>query len=163
MKNLKTFNIYFESSEPLSISFTEELRDFCETNLAYLLDEGTEIEVGETQNGNFVKIRFTPNGVSSMNMKSWDDIKDHIIPFATRLNNKYEMECNPILDYDNVRIWTYRKNVVPGMGSMTRKIEDLINDDVWGDILIRDIDIYIKGYKKEPKKGILTKIKSFFK
>jgi hypothetical protein len=48
---------------------------------------------------------------------------------------------------------------------MTRKIEDLINDDVWKDIqpqLILDIDIYIKGYKQE-KKSVLTKIKSFFK
>jgi len=162
MRYIKPFN---ESINPDEF---EELKDFCETNLAYLLDEGTEVSVGETQNGNYVKIKFDK-------MKSWDEIKDHIIPFATRLNNKYEMERNPMIGHDNVRIWTFTTRLVPerfkkgsqqlGTGSMTRKIEDLINDDVWKDIqpqLILDIDIYIKGYKQE-KKSVLTKIKSFFK
>jgi hypothetical protein len=153
MKHLKRFN-----EDITSFNFEEDLQDFCEMNLAYLLDEGTEVSVGETQNGNYVKIKFDK-------MKSWDEIKDHIIPFATRLNNKYEMERNPMIGHDNVRIWIYTTRLVPGTGSMTRKIEDLINDDVWKDIqpqLILDIDIYIKGYKQE-KKSVLTKIKSFFK
>jgi hypothetical protein len=153
MKHLKSFN-----EDITSFNFEEDLQDFCEMNLAYLLDEGTEVSVGETQNGNYVKIKFDK-------MKSWDEIKDHIIPFATRLNNKYEMERNPMIGHDNVRIWIYTTRLVPGTGSMTRKIEDLINDDVWKDIqpqLILDIDIYIKGYKQE-KKSVLTKIKSFFK
>jgi hypothetical protein len=168
MKHLKSFN-----EDITSFNFEEELKDFCETNLAYLLDEGTEVLVGETQNGNIVKIKFDK-------MKSWDEIKDHIIPFATRLNNKYEMEHNPMIDYDNVRFWTYTtrsvhkvpKELPLGMvnASITRKIENLINDDIWVsqsidemNLLIKDIDIYIKGYKQEPKKGVLTKIKSFFK
>jgi hypothetical protein len=162
MKHIKPFN-----EDITSFNFEEDLQDFCEMNLAYLLDEGTKVSVGETQNGNYVKIKFDK-------MKSWDEIKDHIIPFVTRLNNKYEMERNPMIDYDPVRIWTYvnllfnhlyTTRLVPGTGSMTRKIEDLINDDVWKDIqpqLILDIDIYIKGYKQE-KKSVLTKIKSFFK
>ncbi len=167
MRHLKPFN------EAVGDTFAQDLKDFCEMNLAYLLDEGTEVSVGETQNGNYVKIKFDK-------MKSWDEIKDHIIPFATRLNNKYEMERNPMIGHsqtkewpfrcrrlcsDNVRIWIYTTRLVPGTGSMTRKIEDLINDDVWKDIqpqLILDIDIYIKGYKQE-KKSVLTKIKSFFK
>jgi hypothetical protein len=154
MKHLKRFN-----EDITSFNFEEELKDFCEMNLAYLLDEGTEVSVGETQNGNYVKIKFDK-------MKSWDEIKDHIIPFATRLNNKYEMERNPMIGHDNVRIWTFTTRLVPGTGSMTRKIEDLINDDVWKDIqpqLILDIDIYIKGYKQEPKKSFISKIKNYFK
>lgn len=158
MKHLKSFN-----EDITSFNFEEELKDFCEMNLAYLIDEGTEISVGETQNGNIVKIRFDY-------FKSWDEIKDHIIPFATRLNNKYEMERNPMIDYDNVRFWTHTTKSFPGFGSMTRKIENLINDDIWVsqsidemNLLIKDIDIYIKGYKQEPKKSVLTKIKSFFK
>jgi hypothetical protein len=158
MKYIKPFN-----EDITSFNFEEDLQEFCEINLAYLLDEGTEVSVGETQNGNIVKIKFDK-------MKLWDEIKDHIIPFATRLNNKYEMERNPMIDYDNVRIWTYTTRSVPGMASITRKIENLINDDIWVsqsidemNLLIKDIDIYIKGYKQEPKKGILTKIKSFFK
>ncbi len=39
MKHLKPFN------EAVGDTFKEELKDFCETNLAYLLDDGGEIEV----------------------------------------------------------------------------------------------------------------------
>ena len=39
MKHIKRFN------EALDENFREELQDYCELNLAYLLDEGTEIKI----------------------------------------------------------------------------------------------------------------------
>ena len=68
--------------------FTEELQDFCDNNLAYLLDEGTEIQIVEQPGGHeglhLIRILLDE-------AKPWDDIKDHMIPFLTRLQNQYEI------------------------------------------------------------------------
>ena len=47
-----------------------------------------------------------------------------------------------------------------------QNLKDLVdesNETLWINYKLYDIRLYIKGYKKENKKGILTKIKSFFK
>ena len=122
MKHIKPFN---ENKENLK----EELKDFCETNLAYLLDEGGKVEVHtETTflNGR-VKISITNS--------SWSNIKDHMIPFLTRLKNNYHIEGfgdslqkNGILikGFDsppNPRFPSLQVNIYPF------SIEDLIKDN----------------------------------
>jgi hypothetical protein len=151
MKHLKSFN-----EDITSFSFEDELQEFCEMNLAYLLDEGSEVRIDETHTGYIIRIKFDE-------AKSWIGIKDHIIPFATRLNNKYEMLNSVNAD---VVIYFY------GAASLTTKIENIIEDnlkipEVFTKLSldkpqISDMSIYITGYK-QPKKSILTKIKSFFK
>ena len=81
MRYLKPFN---ENTD----NFKEELQEFCETNLAYLLDEGTEIQIVEQPGGHeglhLIRILLDQ-------AKPWNDIKDHFIPFLIHLNNNYEI------------------------------------------------------------------------
>ena len=79
MRYLKKFNEGVEH---------EEIKDFCEINLAYLLDEGVDVKVefylpGEDE----VTIDFHER----TNNIFWNECKDHIIPFLSRLVNKYEL------------------------------------------------------------------------
>ena len=81
MKHLRRFN---ESVNK------EELQDFCETYLAYLLDNDdfkikASIYYGLVNNTNH-QIEFE-------NQKGfkWDEIKNFFIPFLVHLNNKYDI------------------------------------------------------------------------
>ena len=76
MKYLKPFH---ESQD----NFKEELQDFCEMNLAYLLDEGTKIEIIDFPDNALIEIKLPTT--------TWEKIKDHMIPFLTRLQNKYKL------------------------------------------------------------------------
>lgn len=175
MKHLKRFNEDMDNHQQL---FKEELQDFCETNLAYLLDEGTEIQVIES-----------PGGWSELNLirillnepKRWVEIKDHMIPFLTRLVSKYEISNQPFRGLDT---WTSKKNppqvedirlyisfnnnanrelTSEDRSYMTGRIKDLIADNIGSpNARISDIRFYVKGYKTE-KKSFISKIKSFFK
>ena len=166
MKYLKPFNENVEN-------FKEELQDFCDNNLAYLLDEGTEIQVIES-----------PGGWSELHLirilldqpKRWNEIKDHIIPFLTRLVSKYEISNQPFKDsqssrhaglnkVEDIRLYlSFGDDVYRDGGSyMTGQVKDLIADNIGSpNARIADIRFYVKGYKKE-KKSILTKLKSYFK
>ena len=100
MKHLKPFN---ENKDNL----VEELQDFCETSLAYLLDEGYDIQVTlrdkvkypgkqhlivslglpqETSTG-YLALR-TYDGYRKF---YWNDVKDHYIPFLQLLVRRYEL------------------------------------------------------------------------
>ena len=179
MKHLKSFN-----EDITSFSFEEELQDFCDNNLAYLLDdEDIEMKIIPSPNpkskGWRVMILFDQP-------KKWDEIKDHMIPFLTRLIKQYQTDVWFNKDNNDVIIevtrdleafinnWPHRKTTV--YYQMKRLIEDDTksgviysrqqNDIEVDDVLdsyITEFEIMVKGYKQEPKKGILTKIKSFFK
>jgi hypothetical protein len=90
MKHLKRFNESFEQQMA-----REELQDFCETHLAYLLDEGYEVFVKE----DLYSLLFSFTIPSDMSTEEdpdagefkWNDIKDHFIPFLIHLNNNYEI------------------------------------------------------------------------
>ena len=168
MKHLKQFN-----EDITSFNFEEELKDFCENNLAYLLDEGTEIQIVEQPGGHeglhLIRILLDE-------AKPWDDIKDHMIPFLTRLQNQYEItddvykEMTPnegdirlyiAFDEDDSR--QSAMDYYSGRSYITNLVKNLIADNhAWPNARIGDIRLYVKGYKKE-KKSILTKLKSFFK
>jgi hypothetical protein len=176
MKHLKRFNEDMDNHQQV---FKEELRDFCETNLAYLLDDA-ELRIVESPGGwsELHLIRILLN-----EPKRWVEIKDHMIPFLTRLDNKYEISNQP---FRNLDTWTARKDpskvenirlyitfddnnrpdtheLYPQSSYMTGQIKNLIADNIGSpNAKISDIRLYVKGYKTE-KKSILTKIKSFFK
>lgn len=163
MKYLKLFN---ENTD----NFKEELQDFCELNLAYLLDEGTEIQIMFEGYEGLHQIRILLDEA-----KPWDDIKDHMIPFLTRLQNKYEITDEVYKEmtvhkskYNNngdIRLYiAFGEDERSSGGSyITTLVKNLIADNhAWPNARIADIRLYVKGYKKE-KKSILTKLKSFFK
>ena len=174
MRYIKTFN---ENTE----NFKEELLDFCESNLAYLLDEA-ELQVIPNAGGwselHLVRILLNEP-------KIWNEIKDYMIPFLTRLVAKYEISNLPFKHHnlanqafpgktikskvEDIRLYIAlgddRPNtneIYPNVSFLKVQIKDLINDNVsFTNARISDIRFYVKGYKTE-KKGILTKIKSFF-
>ncbi len=177
MRYIKPFN------EAVGDTFAQDLKDFCETNLAYLLDEELEVRVLFGAVGYRLLIEL------NQNPQLWSDIKDHMIPFLTRLSNQYELRSFPINNRKNVTIevtrdleaarqnWPHRKT------SVFYEVPRLINDDIKSglyyaklssnpdveddsdDVLnsyITEFEFIIDGYKQE-KKSVLTKIKSFFK
>ena len=152
MKYLKPFN-----EDITSLSFEEDLQEFCEMNLAYLLDEGGKIEINYTAGPNMelaYVIRINLDGRFLEEAKSWVEIKDHIIPFVTRLNNTYELFPT------HVRVYFSNGS------NTTFKVGDILNERIpqlYLNYKILDMSLYVTGYKKEPKKNLLTKIKSFFK
>lgn len=170
MRYIKPFN------EKVGDTFTQELQDFCETNLAYLLDEELEISVIPVVKGYF-RLLIELN----QNPQRWDSIKDHMIPFLTRLSNQYELRPFSINNRKNVSIevtrdleaarqnWPHRKT------SLYYEVPRLINDDTKSGLLfdndsddvldshITEFEFLINGYKQEKPKGFISKIKSFFK
>ena len=93
MKHLKRFN---ESTSRLN---KEEIQDFCETHLAYLIDDGLEVECYQFNESNKevayitlgYKLEDDNHTPYEYNFPSWDDIKDNIITFFTHLSNKYDL------------------------------------------------------------------------
>ena len=173
MKHIKPFN------EKVGDTFAQELQDFCETNLAYLIDEELDISITLVRSGLGLGFKLTLE--LNQNPRLWNDIKDHMIPFLTRLSNQYELRPYANKGGKNVSIevtrdleaarqnWPHRKT------SLYYEVPRLINDDTKSGLLfdndtddvlesyITEFEFLIDGYKQEPKKGILTKIKSFFK
>jgi hypothetical protein len=120
MKHLRRFN------ESLN---KEELQDFCDTYLAYLLDEDFSIEyLGRKSHAmNYKEVPFTKRkpcvnkdlddseiislkkGYRTDNMVigdpslmfSWDEIKDHFIPFIHMLSKQYTIT--------NCKLWNLNR------------------------------------------------------
>jgi hypothetical protein len=167
MKHLKPF------SEAVGDTFAQDLKDFCEMNLAYLMDEELDISILPVRSG--LGLGFKLTLVLDDNPRLWNDIKDHMIPFLTRLSNQYEIKKYPRIDKKDIMIgvtrdieaaknhWPHRKT------DIFYQVNKLINDDTKSglydvlDSYITEMEFLIDGYKQQPKKGILTKIKSFFK
>lgn len=94
MKYLIKFFESFGNSE-----IKEELQNFCNENLAYLLDEGFEVKVIWTPNCDAWRIKFNKieknlpdfRDVERSGSFYWREIKDEFIPFFEMLDIKYEV------------------------------------------------------------------------
>lgn len=94
MKYLKSI---FESKVGID---KDELMDFCEMNLAYLLDDGDfriDIEYFDDLIGQdlvvikLVKMVEFDTDVRVTTMYQWQEIKDYIVPFIVQLNKSYKL------------------------------------------------------------------------
>jgi len=70
-----------------------DLKDYCETNLAYLMDDGLKVEpdfyiCSEYNELDELSVLLSWGG----HRRKWFEIKDHIIPFLHRLRNEYELD-----------------------------------------------------------------------
>ena len=77
-----------------SLSHKEEIKDFCDTHLAYLTDEGFSIDYEELYGGHCtdVTIRHSRREDSKYSHDfSWDEIKDRFIPFLHILSKEYKL------------------------------------------------------------------------
>ena len=82
MKYLKLFN---ENTD----NFKEELQDFCDMNLAYLLDEGFTLQYAR-YNKSLYSVTLIKNP-GERHKFTWDEVKDRYIPFLQLLSKRYEL------------------------------------------------------------------------
>ena len=96
----------FEAFDRWSRDQKSELQDYCETNLAYLMDEGFKVRVGQQYAIGNVSIGIKKDRLSLADKAltgearedfNWSDIKDHFIPFCVRLEKEYEISEIKIL------------------------------------------------------------------
>jgi hypothetical protein len=87
MKYIKNFN---EGTSFLPRDLNE-LQYFCETYLAYLLDEGFCIRVRYGSRKDRARIEFYKEDHTYPVPFNWDDVKDHYIPFYQMLSKEYEI------------------------------------------------------------------------
>jgi hypothetical protein len=91
MKHLKKFNESLQSDE------IDELKDFCETSLAYLLDEGYNVSVSMRDQVKYPEKQHTivslglDSKYSEFQTFDWNDVKDYYIPFLQMLVRRYEL------------------------------------------------------------------------
>ncbi len=80
----------------------QELEDFCETYLAYLLDDGFGVRVTRLSTVNRhgsnkyrARIEFYKEDPHLPIPFEWDDIKDYFIPFYQMLSKDYDISITP--------------------------------------------------------------------
>jgi hypothetical protein len=122
MKHLKMFK------ESLNDGERDELKDFCETNLAYLMDEGFEISCDDNQYINLYlpgksPYGANPNAIRIKDPFDWNDIKDHFIPFLQLLSRRYELKNFGHRPSDYVVLFQGDRNKYA-------TVEQVINDDL---------------------------------
>ena len=91
MRYLRSFNegtIFFPKD-------LNELQYFCETYLAYLIDEGFGIRVRHGSRKSRARIEFYKEDHIHPVPFNWDDVKDHYIPFYQMLSKEYEIDTTP--------------------------------------------------------------------
>lgn len=146
MRYIKKYNE--SNSEGLN---EEEVRDFCETHLAYLMDDGLRILVSPDYfDLKVIDYKVTLSFRLFVN-KRWGQIKDQVIPFLTHLRNGYDLvTMDRRLVSPNVRI------EIIGLESTYSdwfNIDDIISEQIVPASRLRDdykiytIQFKIKGEK----------------
>lgn len=101
MRYLKRFN------EGLQLKEAEELMDFAENCLAFLLDEGFQLELvdrygrdpndpsfDEDTEYYWIDLYGPINDEDNTRNFNWDEVKDYYIPFISLINNRYRLVEN---------------------------------------------------------------------
>ena len=103
---VKKLPLIYNQNESFDIWSREkknELKEYCNTNLAYLIDDGFFIRVGQlsSESNHNVQIQITKNIFGDREDFKWYEVKDHLIPFILRLERKYDIEKIRFLGEDN--------------------------------------------------------------
>jgi len=128
----------------------EDIKDFCEMSLAYLLDEGVSVKVDNyNRDEEVVTITFHEK-------LTWTECKDHIIPLLTRVGNKYELGefgsyRNMSSNNRNFNLCVkgthgIRVDVMIGINEI-KDIEQIMNKQWNGELIMDQIIFYVKGEK----------------
>ena len=132
MKHLKRFNESITS---------EELQDFCETSLAYLMDEGFTIKIYSRESSGDNRTRsYIPQGQFNIFLQKdnprdffkWDDIMDYYIPFLQLLSNRYDIGSFFEEEEPNIRV-RYRHREDYSFVNVNKEfsLDRAINDDLF--------------------------------
>ena len=160
MIHLRRFN------EKLSDDFISELKEFCETHLAYLLDEDFSIGYRILNNSgrndiHVPSIEIVIRSTSKNPMKNslpfrWDEVSNHIIPFIHFLNMKYcitqktsyygtGIVCIETPTTDRIKKTTFDVEKPNNLHNLS--LSDIQNDNIQQDTEIKYIEITIAGYR----------------
>ena len=155
MRYIKKYN------ESNSEGLTEEvIKDFCEINLAYLMDDGLKVLVSPDYfDLKVIDYKVTLSFRLFAN-KRWGQIKDQVIPFLTHLRNEYDLVAdlgNMKVDYSQKVFLTNNIRIeIIGLESTYPdwfNIDDVISEDIVpagrlvDDYKISTIQFKIKGKK----------------
>lgn len=126
MKYIKLFESW-KDVELYYDNLLEEVKDFTEQSLAYLVDDGWELDFELNNTTKLINYMYPTDSklvVISMNLDeevSWNSIKDKILPFLQLLERRYKLEDSsrnrsdkPYLIYD-------------GLNSITFSLKDLLS------------------------------------
>jgi hypothetical protein len=145
MKYLKRI---FEKSDNSAKSLDEVL-DFCEGSLAYLLDDGWKLDVKQVDGSNRIWYNVL---ISSEEGADFSDIADYIIPFLTRLVDSYNLfssnrdwswdQERPLVKITNIPTVKYKSE----MYLTESEIKNELSSYIIPNIIIINFSIY--GIKK---------------
>jgi hypothetical protein len=124
----------------------EELQDFCDTYLAYLLDEGYSIVVSEIGFDEYVLVLRNGRRLDNVPIDSpellfpWEEVKDHFIPFLHMLSKQYKITRS-------IKFWDLNKKFDRGLEkpfieydySLSMVLEDRVSLEE-----VVQINIYLK-------------------
>lgn len=151
MKHIKTFEEidFIRSFYQSEKSEFLELKDFCESNLIYLLDEQFRVDLFESENGGYtihlikdVNCIISCSATNDETWFSWQQISDYYISFVNRLLNEYE-------DYKFNTAEVYAKEKKEGRFSVPKqvrsiiKLKEILNNTIDPDLQIASITLNI--------------------
>ena len=126
----------------------EDLQDFCEINLAYLMDDDLRVIIDDYYEAdNYFPVILS---LRSVDNNKWDEVKDHIIPFLIRLKSQFSLFS---ILRDNLYCDIELDVLFPDKGTYTHYLttDDLVNDriDDWirHNCKIKSISFYVKNKK----------------
>jgi hypothetical protein len=138
MKHLRGFNE----------SLKQELLEFCQDSLAYLLDDGFKVRISKFEGDDFHQIMIgylTDGSGYGNNNRLWSEMKDQILPFLHFLFKDYELyydnDSEPAMGIIYHSITSLRQ-----MNLTLEQISDLPDDTEVSTLFIRVIK---KGEKVE--------------
>jgi hypothetical protein len=140
MKHLRGFNeSKWSKSRPRFSNLSkwiEDLQDFCDTNLAYLLDQGLIVKL--SPQSQYVMITLVMDQDHGFDYFKWEHFKDSIIPWLTRLNQTYDIS-NKVNYY---RLGGNSGTTFPTLG-MTTNLKDILNDNFRPTSFLYELEIII--------------------
>jgi len=156
MKYIKTSET-LKSEADVAYQKRMELQEFCELNLAFLVDEGLKVIVDDLP----VTIRFGYRVVLSFRAiggMRWNEIKDHMIPFLIRLKREYDLKIFDWVSSSPEADIVFQISMKWGNDTETYT-DYLVSDRVIGDRIdrnwskdsiykIKEISFYIKNSKE---------------
>jgi len=157
MRYLKRFNESYDVKD--KPQWFAELEEFCKNNLAYLLDDGYEVDCDNNANifpeppgfcsnyegdtGVIINL-YNLGRVRNGDAFNWSEIKDDYIPFLELLSKRYRLlhfnlfSANNGYDKDETKLIC-----IHGGGYNYFTLNDLINDNISDEIKIYGISVKV--------------------
>ena len=122
MKHLKKFN----ESLIRYPQMIEELQEFCEMNLAYLLDDDFCIDI--VPYGSKFELHFYKSVNNMYTDFYWDEIKDIFIPFLITLDERVDRVGQEYNIEGIIFNYTFNNRLVRRKQNLTKLIDDKIDN-----------------------------------